>query len=134
MYKLSKRSKDNLKGVHPDLIRIVDRAIQITPYDFGINETSVRTKFRQEVLVATGKSQSINSRHVAENNECGVSCAIDINVYNKDGLTWDISYYRRVAQAFVTAAIELNIQIELGILWKSFIDGVHIQLGRKDYP
>ncbi len=134
MYKLSQRSKDNLKGVHPDLIRVVERAIQITPYDFGINETSVRTEYRQKILVATGKSQSMNSRHIPENNECNLSCAIDINVYNKDGLTWDIGYYRRVAQAFVTAAIELGIQVELGILWKSFIDGVHIQLGRKEYP
>ena len=134
MYKLSQRSINNMKGVHPDLIRVVERAIQITPYDFGINETSVRTEYRQKILVATGKSQSMNSRHVPENNECGLSCAIDINVYNKDGLTWDIAYYRRVGQAFVTAAIELNIQIELGILWKSFIDGVHIALSRHHYP
>ena len=38
MYKLSKRSMSNLVGVHPDLDAVIERAIQITPIDFGVSE------------------------------------------------------------------------------------------------
>lgn len=133
-FQFSKRSMVNMKGMHPDLIRVLHRAIEITPYDFGVNESSVRTMDDQRKLVAIGKSQTLNSRHVKSNNACNLSCAVDINVYDEHGnLTWEIGYYHKVAQAFVTAAIELGIQIELGCLWKSFVDGPHIELSRKVY-
>jgi peptidoglycan L-alanyl-D-glutamate endopeptidase CwlK len=33
-FRLSKLSRDRLQGVHPDLVRVVERAIQITTQDF----------------------------------------------------------------------------------------------------
>jgi len=134
MFKLSDRSESNLIGVHPDLTRVVYRAIEITPYDFGINGSSVRTMKEQKRLFSEGKSQTMNSRHVIENNECHFSCAIDFNVYVNNKITWDVKYFRKVAQAFVTAAIELSIPIELGVLWESFVDGPHVQLSKEFYP
>ena len=63
MYFLGKRSTDNLKGVHPDLVKVVQRAISITKQDFAVIE-GLRSKERQEQLVKEGKSQTTNSRHL----------------------------------------------------------------------
>lgn len=134
MYKLSKKSEANLVGLHHDLIVLANEAIKITRYDFGINSSTVRTKAQQAILVAEGKSKTMASRHVPSNNECHLSCALDYNVYVNGKITWDIQYFRPVAQAFVTAAINNGIQIELGVLWRTFIDGPHVQLNREQYP
>jgi peptidoglycan L-alanyl-D-glutamate endopeptidase CwlK len=133
-FRLSQSSIDNMIDVHPDLIQVVKLAINKTKYDFGINHSSVRTMDQQAFLVNTGKSKTMKTRHVPDNNECGMSCAIDFNVYVNGKITWDIKYFRKVAQAFVTAAIELGIDIELGCLWESFIDGPHVQLSKRLYP
>jgi hypothetical protein len=90
---------------------------------------------QQLELIAAGRSKTENSRHVPENNECGLSCAVDVVIYDEAGVvTWEIGYFRKVAQAWITAAIERGTQVELGCLWKSFVDGPHIQLGRRFYP
>jgi len=132
-FRFSKRSVDNMNGVHPDLIRVAYTALRHTKYDFGINESSVRTIEEQRDSVESGKSKTMNSRHVKGNNACGLSCAIDFNVYVNGKTTWDIKYFRKVMQAFVTAAIEEGVYIELGGLWENFIDGPHIELSRKVY-
>ncbi len=133
-YKLSQNSIDNMSEVHPDLVQVAKLAIKKTKYDFGINHSSVRTMDQQAHLVNTGKSKTMKTRHVPDNNECGMSCAIDVNVYVNGEITWDIKYFRKVAQAFVTAAIELGVDIELGCLWESFVDGPHVALSRRAYP
>ena len=48
---LSKLSRDRPHGVHPDLVRVVERAIQITPQDLWVPE-GLRTRERQAALVA----------------------------------------------------------------------------------
>lgn len=133
-FKLSNRSMSNMTGLHPDLIVLAKEAINITPYDFGINHTTIRTKDEQEQFLADGDSTTMNSRHVPENNECLLSCALDFNVYVNGRITWNIKYFRKVAQAFVTTAIKYGIQIELGILWMKPVDGPHVQLNREQYP
>jgi peptidoglycan LD-endopeptidase CwlK len=47
--------------VHPDLVRVVERAIQITPQDFRVQE-ALRTRERHAELVARGASRTMNSR------------------------------------------------------------------------
>lgn len=124
-HKFSKRSIERLETCHPDLQRVARRALELSPYDFGITE-GVRTVERQNDLVKQGASTTMHSRHIA--NADGVSEALDIAVYIESGLTWKIEYYRKVAQAFFTAAIELGVQIEWGGLWQTFVDGPHFQL------
>lgn len=128
MYRLSQRSKSRLVGVHPDLVKVVNRAIQITPYDFGISE-GLRTEALQANYVATGKSTTHHSRHLVQDD--GYGHAFDFYVLDEKGrVTWKIGYYRKVIQAMFDAAIELGVHIESGGLWKSFVDGPHIQLKR----
>ena len=62
---LGRRSLARLEGVHPDLVAVVKRAIEITPQDFAVLE-GLRTKERQAQLVQAGadrKSTRLNSSH-----------------------------------------------------------------------
>ncbi|MGL5735297.1 MAG: M15 family metallopeptidase, partial [Beijerinckiaceae bacterium] len=63
MRKWSKRSLDNLAGIHPDLRRVMDRALHESPIDFTVIE-GLRTVERQKELVAKGASKTMNSRHI----------------------------------------------------------------------
>ena len=56
MYKLSQRSLDALAGVHPDLIKVVKRAIETTKQDFLVTE-GLRTTQRQQDLYAQGRTK-----------------------------------------------------------------------------
>ena len=60
---LGARSLKNLEGVNPNLIKVVKRAIEISPVDFAVIE-GVRTKARQAELVKKGASKTMNSRHI----------------------------------------------------------------------
>lgn len=124
VYKLGARSIDNLRGVHPDLIRVVERAIQITEVDFTVIE-GLRTRQRQAVLMKRGASKTMNSRHITGHAVDIVPWPIDWN---------DLSRFKLVANAMLQAAEELGVDVEWGGDWKTFYDGPHFQLSRKDYP
>ena len=60
---LSRRSLKNLEGVHADLVRVVERALEITSVDFVVTE-GLRSVERQEQLVKSGASKTRRSRHL----------------------------------------------------------------------
>lgn len=126
MFKLSQRSKDRLKGVHPDLVKVVEHAIEITTVDFAVLE-GLRTPERQKVLKEAGASQTLNSRHITGH-------AVDLGAWVDGEVRWDWPLYSQIAKAMKSAAAELNIPIEWGGDWRTFKDGPHWQLPRKDYP
>lgn len=125
-FKFSQRSENNLKGVNPDLVKIVRRALQLSPVDFGITE-GLRTVERQRQLVAVGKSQTMNSRHISGH-------AVDVFAYPTSAGSWEWKYYEQIATAFKQAAKELNIPVEWGGDWKTLKDGPHFQLPHAKYP
>lgn len=57
-YKLSKRSLSNLEGIHPDFIKVVKSAFEISECDFSVLE-GLRTKQRQAHLANESKSPLI---------------------------------------------------------------------------
>jgi peptidoglycan L-alanyl-D-glutamate endopeptidase CwlK len=124
-FRFSQRSLDRLSDVHPDLVKVAKRAIELSPYDFGITE-GLRTLDRQKELLADGRSTTLNSRHLMQDD--GNSHALDFAVYVNGDITWEVGYYRKVVQAFMTAAIEEQVQINSGALWRTFVDGPHIEL------
>jgi len=126
MYHLSNRSISRLEGVHPDLVKVTMRAIQLSPYDFGVSE-GVRNIETQKQYVADGKSTTMDSLHLPQDDD--FSHAVDIYTLVNGSTTWEHKYFRKVIQAFFTAAIELGVQIEVGALWRDFLDSPHIQLG-----
>lgn len=125
-FRLSSRSLARLDGVHPDLIRVVKRAIEITHVDFGITE-GLRTKERQRQLVAQGASRTMNSRHLTGH-------AVDVAAYIGSEVRWDWPLYPRIAKAFRQASAELKVPIEWGGDWPKLRDGPHFELSRKAYP
>ncbi|WP_025122406.1 MULTISPECIES: M15 family metallopeptidase [unclassified Serratia] len=125
-YKLSARSEQRLTGVHPDLVRVVRRALELSPVDFGVTE-GLRTKARQKELYDAGKSQTLNSRHITGH-------AVDVLAYPTPAGSWDMAYYRQIAAAFKQASDELKIPVEWGGNWTSLRDGPHFQLPFSSYP
>ena len=126
-FKFSQKSLTRLAYCDERLQRVAKRALTLTKYDFGIGET-VRTMERQKELVAEGKSWTMNSRHLP--NAKGEAEALDIVVWVDGNITWKAQYFRKVVQAFITAAIIEGVEIEFGGLWESTEDWPHIQLRR----
>lgn len=106
---LSKLSLSRLEGVHEDLIKVVKRAIELTEVDFRVNE-GLRSKSRQTQLVASGASQTTNSRHLTGH-------AVDLLALVKGLPSWDWVHYYKIAEAMRQAAAELKIKIEWGGAW-----------------
>ena len=151
-FSLSKKSESRLVGVHPDLVAVVRRAIEITEIDFTVLE-GVRSKARQAQLVASGASKTMDGRHLTGH-------AVDLAAYVSGSPCWDWLLYYTLAEAVKQAAIELSAPIVWGGVWdkllndlgdtedevaqyvvrrkalgkKAFIDGPHFELSRKEYP
>jgi peptidoglycan L-alanyl-D-glutamate endopeptidase CwlK len=126
MFTLGHRSKQRLKGVHPDLVKVVERAIQLTTVDFTVLE-GLRTPERQKTLMESGASQTLNSRHITGH-------AVDLGAWVGDEVRWDWPLYHKIAAAMKDAAKQVNVPIEWGGDWRTFKDGPHFQLPKKEYP
>lgn len=129
-FQLSDRSLSRLAGVHPDLARVIERAIEITPLDFGVSE-GLRSEEKQRLMVKEGRSTTMNSLHLKQPD--GYGHAVDLYVLVNGSPSWEHKYFRKVVQAVFTAAIEEGVQIEAGALWRDFLDSPHIQLNQKYY-
>lgn len=122
-YKLGTRSLQSLSGVHPDMVAVVKRAIEITGVDFTVIE-GIRHINRQRELLKAGKSTTMNSRHITGH-------AVDMVPWPVD---WeDLERFEVMSEAMKEAAEELDIPIVWGGDWKSFYDAPHFELDRKKY-
>lgn len=127
MRKYSKRSLNSLKGIHPDLRRVIDRALQESPLDFIVIE-GLRTVERQEQLVASGASRTMNSRHITGH-------AVDLLPIGPDGkpaFAWPL--YDQLGPAVEAAAEKEGVALDWGGRWTRFKDGPHFELDRNVYP
>lgn len=118
-YRFSIRSNTNLKGVKPALVKVMREAIVNSPYDFIIT-CGLRTLEQQKVLVATGKSRTLKSKHLTGD-------AVDIAVLVDGKVSWDLKYYREVADHVKKIAKSLGVRVTWGGDW-GFVDGPHFQL------
>lgn len=109
MGKLSATSIKRLKGVKPELVKVVERAIEISKVDFMVVQ-GLRTLAEQKKLVATGKSQTMNSKHLTGD-------AVDLAVVENGQVTWNLSDYDDIADAMKKAAKELGVKIRWGAAW-----------------
>lgn len=123
---LDSRAEKNLAGVHPDLVKIVRRAAEITSIDFTVTE-GLRTVARQKQLVAVGASKTMRSRHLTGH-------AVDLAAKVNGTIRWDWPLYAKLAVAMKTAAEGLGLSVEWGGDWRSFKDGPHFQLPWEKYP
>lgn len=119
-YILGSNSRKKLEGVHPKLVQVVQLAIQKTTQDFSVYE-GLRTKNRQVKLVQRGASQTMNSKHLPQND--GYGHAVDLLPWaDFDGngikeVAWHWPSIYPIAEAMRNAAKELNIRIRWGGNW-----------------
>ena len=120
-FKLSQRSLDRLTGVHPDLVKVVKSAIQISEYDFMVVE-GLRTKEKQSEYVKKGLSKTMNSRHL-------IGQAVDLAPIENGAIDWNNTkgQFDAVAKAMKQAAKELNVSLTWGGNWK-MVDKPHFQI------
>ena len=90
-FKLGARSLTRLKGVHPDLVKVVTRAIEISTLDFTVLE-GLRSLERQQALVEAGASQTLKSRHLTGH-------AVDLGAWVDGQVDWSWPLYSRIAGA-----------------------------------
>lgn len=151
--KFSQRSKDNLVGVHPDLIKVLTLALEKSKSDFTVTE-GLRSHETQRKYYDQGHSKTLTgSRHLKGSD--GYGHAVDVIFASKtDPYNWDRIF--EIADGIRLAAIELNIPIRWGGAWhyrlneesgrtarelnanylrtqretgkKPFVDGVHFEL------
>lgn len=126
MFSFGSRSLSRLKGIHPDLRKVMDRAIITTDVDFTVLE-GLRSIERQRKLLASGATRTLRSRHLTGH-------AIDIAPLVDGKVSWDWPIYHRLAPAIKKAAQDVGVKIEWGGDWRSFKDGPHWQLPWRDYP
>ena len=149
---LSSRCELRLAGVHPDLVRVVRNAAEGGAV-FRVTE-GLRTPERQRQLVAEGKSQTMDSRHLTGH-------AVDVVPLDSAGnVSWAWGLYFPLADAFRAAAIAEGVPVVWGGAWgqemaeyatakvgqaayvarvkesgrKPFLDGPHFELARAAYP
>lgn len=118
------RSERNLKGVHPDLVKVVRRTAKNASF---IVTEGVRTQARQRQLVEAGASMTMNSRHITGH-------AIDVAALVGGKVRWDWPLYSAIAKEMKQAAADLNVPIIWGGDWRKLKDGPHFELDRNHYP
>lgn len=121
---LSPRCRTRLAGVHPDLVRVVERARPDTAF---IVTEGLRTPARQRELFNAGASRTLNSRHLTGH-------AVDLAALVGKEVRWDWPLYDALAQAVKRAAAAEEVAITWGGDWPKFRDGPHFELSWDRYP
>ena len=167
MFKFSRRSLSLLNGVHPkhgrmtavhpDLAAVVRLAIEYTPVDMTVLSSTLRSVAEQRRLVDEGRSKTMNSRHLPQDN--GFVCAVDLAALEGGTVSWRPDVYFDLAKAMQKACRELRTPVEWGGCWEDlstsesvyelharyvarkaaqgrrpFFDGPHFQLPKRVYP
>jgi peptidoglycan L-alanyl-D-glutamate endopeptidase CwlK len=109
MFKLSQTSLNRLKGVDPKLVKVVERAIELSTVDFGVTE-GLRTVETQKKYVAAGKSQTMKSKHIEGK-------AVDLVAYVDGKVSWELNLYDNIADAMAKAAKESGVPLKWGAAW-----------------
>lgn len=145
-YKFGKRSLDNLKGVHPDLVKVMTEAITDSPVDFTITQ-GVRTTQQQQEYYSWGRTKKNpndgkmtkvtyadgvkrKSNHQVKSDGYGYAVDLypfflgEVQVRHKD----TIARLKEIAEHILSVAKKLNIKIIWGGTFKKPYDPPHFEL------
>ncbi|HPI82250.1 MAG TPA: M15 family metallopeptidase [Candidatus Paceibacterota bacterium] len=126
MFRFSKKSLERLETCHKDLQTIAKLAIVSSPIDFGIAEGH-RDLATQKKYYDEGKSQIDGITKKGKHNY-SPSLAFDYYAWVDGKVSYEMRHLGVIAGVMYAIAEDEGIEIEWGGLWKSFIDGPHIQL------
>lgn len=137
-FKFGTRSLKSLKGIHPDLNKVLTKSIETSPVDFTITD-GLRTTAQQKALYAKGRTTSGSivtnadgvknkSNHQAKSD--GYGYAVDLYPYYNGSVQVndDKTLINKIAPHIKKVAKEMGINIEWGGDWKSFKDYPHFEL------
>lgn len=123
-YVLGAKSRAKLAGVHPALVRVVERAIQLTAQDFAVT-SGVRTLEHQRGLVERGLSRDLTSNHLVQPD--GYGHAADLVPWIGGKPTWtgldgkpsgdDRVPFYAIAVAVCEACREFDVAVRWGGAW-----------------
>lgn len=121
--------RHRLNGVHPALIAVLYRAAVLLFAASGRRSVvriteGLRTRERQEKLLAQGKTWTLNSYHLT-------GLAVDVAIRRDGEITWDLEYYKDFAEHVETASGEMGVIVTWGGWWQQ-VDGCHFQLETRD--
>lgn len=138
-YSFSGRSKNKLTGVHPDLVLVVQKVMDLQVMDFSVNE-GLRTLERQKDLVARGVSKTMRSKHLIQSD--GYGHAVDLYPYPinmqkvTSGDAREIARFGVLAGLMHAVAKQEGVALVNGMDWDgdgetldhNFFDAPHFQL------
>ena len=127
-YQFGKNSLKNRAGINPDLIAVLDLAVEISIIDFGVPQLGgIRTSVEQKKLFDNGLSRADGTKHRSLHQSGN---AVDVfAIHPETGkASWEREHLAIVAAAILQSASALNIELQWGGLW-DFCDMPHFQLG-----
>ena len=134
MFKLGKRSRRNMIGMHPIIAFAVEMAIKESKVDFGVlSKGGVRTNKEQAILYAQGRTTEGSKVTWTKNSYHQYGLAVDLVAYVNGKYTWKEKHYDEIIRAMKYVISRHGLPIDNGFdLWKR--DKPHWQLtGFKPY-
>lgn len=133
-YRLGTRSRNNVAQVRPDLVAVIERALDYGIIDFGVPARADRTQQEQNDLYAQGRTKpgeivtwTTKSNHIID-PEHGYSNAVDCVPWYKGKYVWTERRCLLMATTMFRAAADLGVpDLEWGYhLWGK--DMPHFQI------
>tara|TARA_R110002051_G_C8593213_1_gene479117 strand:- start:133 stop:555 length:423 start_codon:yes stop_codon:yes gene_type:complete len=136
-FKLSKNSKNNIRGVEESIVKLVNRVLEKSEHDFGIPKNGgLRTSDDQRKLYKQRpRVTQLDGFRRKSYHQSGK--AVDIFIYDEHGACWDCKdKYHHVADLM---KVEFKAMQEEGLFksdeelrwggdWKSFTDLPHFEI------
>lgn len=131
----SKRSLDNLKGIHPDLVKVIYRAMGLSIMDFTVTD-GVRTLAQQKKLYDQGRNGNpgpivtwtMESNHLPKAD--GYGHAVDMAPYPIDYNNTES--FTSLARLMREAALQEGIRTVWGCIWDRCLndlsDNLHAEI------
>lgn len=118
-YVLGAGSRNELSGVHPRLVAVVERAIATSVQDFTVHD-GLRTEAEQRDYVRRGVSKTMASKHMRQGD--GHGHAVDLVPFINGKLRWEWKPIFHIAVAVRSAAIEQGVNLIWGGVWDRELD------------
>jgi peptidoglycan L-alanyl-D-glutamate endopeptidase CwlK len=117
-FQLGKRSKAELVGVHPDMVKVVKTALKNSLVDFGVFD-GIRTAAEQNALYRRKASQIDGYRRIGKHQvqKDGKCHAVDLVPWINGGYEWDWEAIYEIAEAVRNAARHHGVPVLWGGCW-----------------
>ena len=115
-HKFGKRSKENLSGVKPEVVKLCKKALRYSTVDFSIID-GLRTPQQQREMYDAGKSELDGTNKISDHQ---TGYAVDVIPVVK-GNVWDTedlevrSAWLELYRAFMLAGRKLGLNLEFGL-------------------